>query len=439
VVAYYQSFPLREEVLPLLQVLTAQAASVLENMQLVGQVIEARTEASKLLKWALDDHRLRVSILESISSGVILLDMEGNITTYNASARAILGYAEKNVVGQTIDHILPLRSLPLHEEIRTPAMTETDMIRHEVIQATHSDGHPLVLDTSSVILRTNRGRQIGVLVTFSDVTSLHQLEEEKRRLDRLATLGQMSANIAHEVRNPLASIKMALQIMLRESDDLLTTVNLEENVQEMKESMNIALEEVDRLNNLVDELLFFAKPKQIHRSPVDIRTILDRVLILVQKQVEIQDVIVERSYQDIQPISIDASQIEQVLLNIYTNALQAMPNGGGLYVSTSIVTIGQELASSPSLQLALPLPVTRDFQHPLQYIELVIRDTGCGIATDHIAHIGQPFFTTKAHGMGLGMAISKRLMEEHHGWLNIQSRVGEGTTLILYLPLEEEL
>ncbi len=263
-------------------------------------------------------------------------------------------------------------------------------------------------------MHEERGVHAGALITFNDVTSVHRLEEEKRRLDRLAALGEMAANVAHEVRNPLASIKTSVQLLL---DDLAKSSNEpaifadEGSRLEAQESVSIVLKEVERLDAIVRDLLLFAKPRQLYRTPCNLLELSDRVLRMMQMQYEEAGIVVHRNYQPVPAVRVDVAQIEQVLFNLYLNAVQAMPDGGVLSISC------QEIAD---------------------WLELIVSDSGVGISPDQLEHIFQPFFTTKAHGIGLGLPIIRRLVEDHHGYIFVESQLGYGTTITVKLPLMED-
>ena len=404
--AYYRPWKLRHEELVLLQVLASQASTILENMYLVAEVIEARTEARKLLRQVLDDQRLKELILESIPSGLITVDLNGNVTTFNSAAEAVLRYHLGEALGQPVQKILDLRhfstSLIDKEEQRSSQVTSDRY------------GREVVLDVAVSPLHDERGMHVGALITFNDVTSVHRLEEEKRRLDRLAALGEMAANVAHEVRNPLASIKTSMQLLL---DDFAKSNNdpaifaYEESRIEAQESVSIVLKEVDRLDAIVRDLLLFAKPRQLYRTPCNLLELSDRVLRMMQTQYEEAGIVVHRNYRPVPAVRVDVAQIEQVLFNLYLNSVQAMPDGGVLSISC------QEIPD---------------------WIELIVSDSGVGISPDQLEHIFHPFFTTKAHGIGLGLPITRRLVEDHHGHIFVESQLGYGTTITVKLPLMED-
>jgi PAS domain S-box-containing protein len=410
--AYHRPWKLRREEFVMLQVLASQASTALENTQLMAEVMEARNEARKLLRQVLEDQRLKELILESIPSGLITVNLDGQITTFNHAAQTVLGYTASEVLG------LPLQMLFSLDVVRKVIASGQE--QHKAVEVGDHNGQEIMLDMHVMPLRDDRNAQIGALLTFTDVTAMHRLEEEKRRLDRLASLGEMAASVAHEVRNPLASIKTSMQMLM---DDLVSGVgehlafssamNLE-----AQESIAVVLKEVERLDSIVRDLLLFARPRQLHLVPCKLSVLSDHVLDIMQIQCADAGVEVHRLYHDVPPLRADIAQMEQVLFNLLTPAIQAMPEGGILTVSCHVV-IGD----------------TRE-PDARQWLEFSVSDTGVGITLDQRKHIFQPFFTTKAHGIGLGLPITRRLIEDHRGSIHVESQPGYGATFTLQLPIE---
>ncbi len=444
---YHRAYKLHREEVLLLQVLANQAGAVLENMHLMTEVVEARNEARKLLRQVLDDQRLKELILESVPSGLITVDLAWRITTYNRAAEAILGYLAFEALDQPLQKILRV-SLPLGSSAHEGAFpsqyaTEQNITTGRPREASPSEenlvtvdrhGQEVVLDVHRAPLYNDRRVHIGWLITFVDVTSVHHLEEEKRRLDRLVSLGEMAASVAHEVRNPLASIKTSMQML---KDDLHEYEQVPEEVQE---SVAVALKEVERLDAIVRDLLLFARPRQLHRVQCNLVDLSDHVLHMLRQQYTELGIEVHRVYHDVPLIYVDMAQMEQVLFNLYMNAIQAMPDGGVLTISCQVVPASPIAPKSiiqekrALLALSEPIGVYNDQQN---WLELLVSDTGIGMATDQLEHIFQPFFTTKAHGIGLGLPITRRLVEDHRGHLSVRSQLGYGTTITVRLPIED--
>ncbi|HET8910869.1 MAG TPA: ATP-binding protein [Ktedonobacteraceae bacterium] len=413
-VGYHRPRKLRSGEKMLLQVLANQASSAFEQLRLVEELVEARNEARKLLRQVLDDQRLKELILESIPSGLITIDQRGLITTFNRAAASILGYHAFEVIGQPVQQFLGEVPLSRCRELLPGTATVPPEALVISLNQQHRDGHDLFLDLSLVPLRDDHGQPVGTLVTVTDITAMRRLEQEKQRLDRLASLGEMSASVAHEVRNPLASMKTTMQMLMSDLSDGVT--------EGADESITVVLKEIERVDLIVRDLLDFARPRQIHRIEFDLPLLCDRVISLMQAQFEAANVEVHRHYQEIPLLLADIGQMEQVLLNLYTNALQAMPEGGVLSIACQLVNAE-----------------TSEQAHVARYwVELLIRDTGIGIAPEQRERLFQPFFTTKAHGIGLGLPITRRLVEDHKGQIGVESQLGHGATISVRLPLIEQ-
>jgi len=437
VAGYCHAWKLRREESMLLQVVVNQAGAVLENMHLVTEVVEARNEARKLLRQVLEDQRLKELILESIPSGLITMDMQGCITTFNSAAETVLGCAAHNVIGKLLSTLLKMQDIssahegshyflnasssPLRKDALQQVLTTGEMQSGTLISS-DQHGQELVLDMDIQPLCDDREQQVGALITFVDVTSVHRLEEEKRRLDRLASLGEMAANVAHEVRNPLASIKTSIQMLIDDlSDESEGNIppGSPSRVEVAQESTTVMLKEVERLDAIVRDMLLFAKPRQLHRVRCDLTALSDHVLHLLQTQCVGMHVHIHRVYKPIPILWMDMGQLEQVLLNLYANALQAMSEGGILTITCRVIAVS-------------------DKETP-QWVEVLVADTGTGIPSEHLERIFQPFFTTKAHGIGLGLPITRRLIEDHGGLLLVESQLGKGTTFSIRLPLRNDM
>ena len=228
-----------------------------------------------------------------------------------------------------------------------------------------------------------------------------------RRADRLASLGTLTAGLAHEIRNPLVAIKTLTQLLPERLED-----------EEFRgEFLKIAAGEVDRISSLVEELLDFARPSDPKLEFEDINTILDGMILLVSTETKKKRVNILRSYaSDLPPVQIDREQIKQVFLNILLNAVQATSANGKITVKTrSFIKPGGE-----------------------PYIQIEFTDTGCGIASEHIEEIFNPFFTTKSTGSGLGLSISHQIIQDHRGYIDVQSQLDKGSSFFINLPVNQD-
>ena len=233
-----------------------------------------------------------------------------------------------------------------------------------------------------------------------DITELKILEEKFYESQKLAAVGQLSAGIAHEVRNPLSSIKMSLQILEKrmqpEGND--------------SKRFKIAKREVEHLEKLVNDILLYARPSEPQKRPSDIRNILDHALAMAEKSVSDKHARVEMNLaKDLPLLNVDPAMLEQVFLNIYLNAIDAMEEGGKLSISARKTT---------------------------DQVLVEVRDNGCGISSEDIPHIFNPFFTKKKYGTGLGLTQIKKIMDLHQGTIIISSEEGAGTSVAMTFSLK---
>jgi len=262
----------------------------------------------------------------------------------------------------------------------------------------------------------------GLSCIFRDISKRKLLEKNMARIDKLASLGELAAGMAHEIRNPLAGIGGALQILARnfENDDPNQTIFQE------------VLRQIKRLDSFVKNLLQFARPNPLTFSPVKLDQLLDRVLFLVASQIEEKKIRVDCQYAENSPFSEgDEGQLQQVFLNIILNALDAMEEGGTLTVNTCWER--QSGKCEPDHQ-CIGSPCGPD----VDTILVSIKDTGKGIGEESLEMIFNPFHTTKSNGTGLGLAISHRIIEQHHGSIFVTSQTGTGSTFTVSLPLLQQ-
>jgi signal transduction histidine kinase len=242
---------------------------------------------------------------------------------------------------------------------------------------------------------------------------LLEKDAQIRRADRLSALGQLSAGLAHEIRNPLGAIKGSVEIL---QDDYPPG-------HPKAEFFTILLREVDRLNDVVTNFLSFARPAGLRFWPVEVPLVLSALEGLISGKARANRVQIFTSFHaGPSRLMADETLLKQAFLNIMLNALEAMPDGGDLTISTRLVS---------SKESGGPLPNDRP-----EWLEIVFDDTGLGIPEEHLGRIFDPFFTTKKDGTGLGLAITYRIIEDHHGTIRVFSQRGKGTTFVVRLPLE---
>jgi signal transduction histidine kinase len=253
----------------------------------------------------------------------------------------------------------------------------------------------------------------GIATTIGVTLQNSQVYERMKERDRLAALGQMAAGLAHEIRNPLGSIKGAAQLLQPGAAHSAPDNNT-------REFLDIIVEEVNRLNKIVSQFLDYARPYRGEQRPLEVNDVVRKTLQLVTKEDGDHDVEIVSNFADgLPPVRADAEQLLQVFLNLSLNALQAMPQGGRLVISTSLRRATRRGAAAA-------------------FFEVRFRDTGVGIPPGDQRNLFIPFFTTKEKGTGLGLPISQRIIENHGGTIEVRSQPGEGATFTVLLPIESD-
>lgn len=344
------------------------------------------------------------NILSSIAAGVATLDSEGTVLTWNAAAENIVGLHAERIVGLEYNEAVDKLTIFAEDKQRLKKAIKGVLQSGETFQGYKMCLHPLRKDEMYINMSISQlvnssGEQLGLVIIFEDVTREIKMENEFRRMGELAAVGQLAASIAHELRNPLSSIKGAAQFLQKEYEDHSAIV----------EFLSIIIEEVNGLNKLTTEFLDFARPMQLELKPTSVNSVIDKTLQLMSVHITDNNVVVRENLdKSIPDIEADEKQLEQVLRNIIINALQAMPEGGVITVETGLAPSGG--------------------------VYLTVSDTGTGIPADKIDRIFLPFVTTKTKGTGLGLSVVQKIVENHGGRIDVRSGDGEGTSFKISLP-----
>jgi signal transduction histidine kinase len=297
-------------------------------------------------------------------------------------------------------------------------MRALEMLNGSVVLAVISEEQLLGM----LVLRDERLREAysseeielfrGVAASISVTLQNSQVYERMKERDRLAALGQMAAGLAHEIRNPLGSIKGAAQFLQPNGTQAPESGST-------REFLDIIVEEVDRLNKIVSQFLDYARPYRGDQSPLDINDVVRKTVLMLDKERAAKVEISTSFIEGLPPVRADAQQLRQVFLNLVLNAVEAMPLGGKLLVSTSLRRSTRRGAAAA-------------------FLEVRFRDTGVGISPGDLRNLFIPFFTTKERGTGLGLPISQRIIENHGGTIEVRSQTGTGSTFTVLLPVEAD-
>ena len=363
------------------------------------------------------------SFLRHAPIGVIAVDREGRVLSINPAASKLIGYEPKEVEGEAAARVF---RAPRGEGHVPPGACAVPEEAREVEVVTRA-GDVLPVGLRLLPLEARDGALIGTVAVFQDLRDQKAREDQWRRRDRLASLGALAAGVAHEIRNPLAGIGTSAQILKRriESGD------------PRGQFADLILEEVSRLDRIVESLLQFARPSTPQLMRHSILPALEKALTLVHELAVRQNVLIKVERADTVPdLFIDHDQVLQVLLNVLMNALQALAKGGEITVA--VAPARKRAAERGGLgRRATDRLLPRRQAPPLDVVEVRIRDNGPGIPTAVLARVFDPFFTTRSQGTGLGLSICQSIVREHGGTISIESVVGQGTTVTIDLPVEK--
>ena len=379
-----------------LQVLCGQLAVAIDNAQLFTEVQNARI--------------YNETLLENLTTGVIAAGADERVTVFNNEAGQITGLNPRDIIDHSLDRLpVGLR------EILCATLTTGDRQENSELVLPLGD-HNAVVRASSSTFHGQQGEMLGALVVLTDITALKRLELQIRRSDRLASLGTLSAGMAHEIKNPLVSIKTFAQLLPERYQD-----------SDFRETFsNLIGHEIDRIDSLVNQLLRFARPAKPVLAPMHVHDVLEKSLQLVGHRLYQKEIKLTRCWEaDVDTIRADADQLEQVFLNFFLNAMDAMNRGGELRVETEIRAAHEWVAAISGTNGGDTHEVLR----------VTIRDNGEGIREEDIPHVFDPFFTTKDYGTGLGLSVVHGIIQEHGGQIEVESQLEKGTAFHILLPL----
>jgi len=352
---------------------------------------QINTSTEKLIEMT----KFNEDILKNIDIGIMTTDNSGRMLTLNQSGKEILNRHPDVAIMKEL-------------EMQTTETIREKTSINRVVSLNGQTGKTVYVDVGTSLLKKEDGTFYGAICSFNDITERKILEKNLIRMDRLASVGQFAAGLAHEIRNPLTGIKTGIQVIKNRE--------MSRNEDSNAELMDGLTYEIDRINNLVSDLLDFSKPKQTMKERENIRDVIRKSLDLakdgyLQKEISItiEDDGTEKN------VFVDKGQAEQIFLNIITNAIEAMDAKGNLVITTDSVP-----------------------EDGIQWIRTTVTDDGVGIEKELMERIFDPFFTTKMKGTGLGLVVVAKLIEENNGKIFIESEINKGTKISVLLPEYQE-
>ncbi len=368
----------------------------------------------KNMEEILDLKNFKEDIFRNLSSGIITLDGTGKISSINKSARSMLA----------ISHDDPEQDTGLVRQIsnliKSSMVSGKDVVGQEFERVT-PQGDMIHVEVNISKLTNISGGLIGAIADIRDITRRKRMEEQMVRVDKLASLGQLSAGMAHEIRNPLAGMKTSVQVLAEKAGS-----------EDEKFLIQGVLSEIDRLNKIVSDLLSFSRPSQPHPDAIDVPAVLKKVIEMVKEKTGKYHIKVKCQWQDHLPrILADKEQLYQIFLNLILNAITAMGREGCLTLSADIFNDKEGLSNTVSAVIT-PEEIPEDKK---DFLAVRVNDTGQGISKENLSRIFNPFFSTSPKGTGLGLPIVHKLLEKNQGYIFIDSVVGKGTQVLLLLPI----
>jgi len=340
----------------------------------------------------------REIIFNVMSQAVLIVNKDGAVTFFNKAAERIWGVPAGQIAAKPFD-FLTQTNCPRQDPLLLRTIREGKPFTN--VECKCVQDKILLVNTS--VLRDDNNAIYGAIGIYTDVTELRRQEARIREQEKLAVVGQMAAGLAHEIRNPLTSIRGFAQLMSEKSQD---------SKGQFKEYMQIMIQEIDQADSFINNFLQLARPKPPQKQICSINELILNFVRVFESQAFLQGIKVKTDLQEVPPVIADKDQIKQVLLNLCQNALQAMDNGGTLTLATHYHEEEKEICFR-------------------------VIDDGPGIPAESIDRIGTPFYTTKDQGTGLGLSISYTIIDKHRGRVEVKSKMGEGTEFSIYLPVDE--
>lgn len=366
-----------------------------------GFLVESDYRKKKLLQYQIekltDLENYTQNILNSITNVLIALDKNLNIKSINKEGRDLFNEREDEFIGKKLNKLFV--EYNKIENILKEVMNSHKKIIN--IETKFKIKNKEIIDVKLLAypLRNINDDIEGVVIILEDISEIKKLEKQIRRTEKLSAIGELASGVAHEIRNPMGIIKTISQTMHSETED-----------EELKEGLSIINHEINRANNVIKELLNFAKPKISNKKNIDLNKLINDIVLITKKYAKQHNVSIEYGSKEIREILADGEKLKQAFINIIFNAIQAMPTGGELDINLT--------------------------EEKSNFV-VSFKDTGIGISKEKIEKIFEPFFTTKDKGTGLGLSITHSIIEEHNGYMEINSEVDKGTEINIYLPKKD--
>jgi two-component system, sporulation sensor kinase E len=365
-----------------------------QGLVIIGRDITEKKEMA--LKLAESQQQYK-SLFEYSPDIVYMMDLSGTITNLNSQYDVITGFKREDMIGKDVKLLLPKKYHRYLPKFISLVVDELKPVMYE-LKIPHAKGNTIILQCTSLPIIVN-GNITGIIGYVRDVTKLRETEERLRRTEKLSVVGELSASVAHEIRNPLTSLKGFVQLLKMEDE-------------KHQFYYQIMLDELDRINHIVGELLLLAKPQILKYSNADLQKLLIDVISLLSTEASLYNVQIESILPEKELlIECEPNQLKQLFINIIKNSIEASPKGG---------TVSVALEKSDT-----------------SHVSITITDNGCGISKERLEKIGEPFYSSKEKGTGLGLTVSFKIVQSHHGTIWFDSQKNIGTSVQISLPVKQ--
>jgi PAS domain S-box-containing protein len=366
-----------------------------QGLVIIGRDITERKNMARKLAESQQQYK---SLFEYSPDIVYLMDLNGNITNLNPRFDVITGFRRKETIGKNIKTLLPKKYQRNLRKFISAVVEEIKPIIYE-LEIPHANGSTITLQCTSLPIIIN-GNIAGIIGYGRDVTALRETEERLRRTEKLSIVGELSASVAHEIRNPLTALKGFVQLL--QMEDVKHQVYYQ-----------IMLDELNRINYIVGELLLLAKPQLLKYTNTDIQRLLKDVISLLSTEASLYNVQIKSIFPEKDLlIECEPNQLKQLFINIIKNSIEASLMGG---------------------TVSILLEQLED-----EHVLITIKDNGCGISKERLEKIGEPFYSSKEKGTGLGLTVSFKIVQSHQGTIRFDSQKNHGTSVQIALPIKQE-
>lgn len=405
-----------ESMYQLLEAVAQILAILLENRHMKQQLLQLIGELRSSMASLDEEKKFSTSVIEGLQHGLLVMTLDGRVIKSNAIAQAVLQSSGKNIDDQLLADLIGTEATDQLLKIVPP---DTDQFERELV-FTAPTGEKKTLGFSNVSLKDTAGKDIGVIISLADISEVKYVRREMEKMNRLATIAEIASAVAHEVRNPLAGIKIMAQSIEEEAQD---------NSEQLECARRIA-RQVDRLNVLLSDFFSYARPAEPKKRPVSLADVIIETKPLISNRLSKNHIELHVDISsDLPQVIADPHQLQQVFLNLFLNAIDAIKQQGRIDISAQRPT-DEQLQHYKKKYPLLPLDAPCLIVH--------FTDNGTGMSPTTAEKIFEPFFTTKTSGAGLGLSIVYRTLKENDGVIVIQSKEGKGTTFTLFLKAERQ-